>query len=194
MNDSSAQSDAGNRRQPTVVALTGFMGCGKSAVGRNLAELLGWSFVDLDEEIERREGLAIREIFARRGETAFREVEHQALTELLATGRTNVVLALGGGTYAQARNEALLRHASVWTIFIDVPLATLLRRCCSAQDPEQSRPLAADAEKFKQLYEARMPSYRQAEMIFEADERPAMENARAIAAKLALIRENDAGA
>ena len=57
------------------------MGSGKSTVGRELAELMGWEFVDLDEEIERQEGTSIREIFAERGEAEFREIEHRALME-----------------------------------------------------------------------------------------------------------------
>ncbi len=173
-----------------LLALCGFMGSGKSTVGRELAELMGWSFLDLDEEIERRESAAIRDIFKQRGETEFREIEHAVLANLLASGRTTTVLALGGGTYAQPRNGALLRLACVQTVFLEVPLEMMLQRC-SVADQDQPRPLAADPEKFRRLYEARLPSYRQADVIIHAGDKTPLEVARAIGAALSLILIND---
>src|SRR5207244_9786329 len=93
------------KRTPGIY-LVGFMGCGKSTIGRALAEELGWSFCDLDDDIERREGLTISEIFDIRGEAAFREAESAALQERIRTvvrGQPQVI-SLGGGAFVSAEN------------------------------------------------------------------------------------------
>ena len=82
MTEDARQTTTPNPQPLRVLALCGFMGSGKSTVGRTLAELMGWEFVDLDEEIERQEGTSIREIFVERGEAEFREIEHRVLTKL----------------------------------------------------------------------------------------------------------------
>src|SRR5271168_5003399 len=90
-----------------VVCLTGFMGSGKSTVGRLLAAQLAWRFADLDNEIERDSGLSISQIFAQKGESVFREIEHECLDRALGSAsarNTRMVLSLGGGTFAQPRN------------------------------------------------------------------------------------------
>ncbi len=95
-----------------VICLTGFMGSGKSTVGRLLAAQLAWHFVDLDADIERHAGLSISQIFEQRGEAVFRDIEHGCLARILGSASerdTRLVLALGGGTFAQPRNAALLR-------------------------------------------------------------------------------------
>src|ERR1700694_2898799 len=96
-----------------MVCLTGFMGSGKSTVGRLLAAQLAWHFADLDTEIERHTGLPISQIFEQKGEPVFRDIEYECLARVL--GRTSerdarVVLALGGGTFAQTRNAGLLHN------------------------------------------------------------------------------------
>lgn len=172
--------------QVLTLALIGFMGSGKSTVGRALAELMGWEFVDLDEEIERQEGTSIRQVFVERGEAEFRDIEHTVLMELVASGRTRTVFALGGGTYAQQRNEALLKHAGVRTVFLEVPMEIMLERCCSSEEQNHMRPLAADPEEFTRLYEARLLSYRRADITVAAGDKSALEVARLIGAALSL--------
>ena len=81
--------------QHSLIVLTGFMGSGKSSVGRELAALLGWSFVDLDCEIERAQGRKIREIFASEGEARFREIETASLRSVLA--KRSAALGAGDG-------------------------------------------------------------------------------------------------
>lgn len=84
-----------------IITLTGFMGCGKSSVGRALAERLGWEFVDLDEYIVHKKGMNIPEIFEREGEETFRAIEAECLRDVVVMHRIaggDVVLALGGGT------------------------------------------------------------------------------------------------
>jgi shikimate kinase len=94
------------------IVLIGFMGTGKSTVCRLLAERLGWSWKDTDEEIERREGRSIPDIFAESGEPAFRAIETQVLADLLDTPK--IVLATGGGAVlAEANRQAMLEKGYV---------------------------------------------------------------------------------
>lgn len=133
------------------------MGSGKSTVGPLLAEKLGWPFIDLDKVIEAGQGLTIREIFEQAGEPFFRELERAALTEM--SRAEPAVIALGGGTFAQAANVDLVREAGGITIWLDCSLDELRRRCAGMTD----RPLFRDAESFAQLLEQRMPYYEQAD-------------------------------
>ncbi len=99
-----------------LLCLAGFMGCGKTTVGRQLSQQLGWRFVDLDERIEERAGVRISQIFERLGETAFRDLEHEQLDRTLhesVTSPVPTVIALGGGTFAQPRNLELLHAACI---------------------------------------------------------------------------------
>ena len=91
------------------VFLTGFMGTGKTKIGRLLAQLLGRVFVDTDHLIEERAGQSIPQLFATHGEAQFRQLEHQCLAE--AAARPGAVIALGGGAIAQERNWELLGRA-----------------------------------------------------------------------------------
>ena len=153
-----------------MVCLTGFMGSGKSTVGRLLAAQLAWHFIDLDSEIERHTGLAISQIFEQKGEAIFRYIEHECLTRVLgwASERdARVVLALGGGTFAQPRNAALVRNADtpgVAVIWLDCAIESLLQRCVLMGD----RPLFRNETSFRRLYEERLPYYRQADYRIES--------------------------
>jgi len=107
------------KRTPGIY-LVGFMGCGKSTVGSALADELGWSFVDLDEEIERREGASIAEIFDQRGEAEFRHIESAALRDRVRnvqSGRPQVV-SLGGGAFLPEENFEMVSNNGV-TIWLD---------------------------------------------------------------------------
>jgi len=110
------------------IVLTGFMGAGKTTVGRLLAGRLGWEFLDLDACIESRAGLTVPSIFAAHGEAHFRQLESQALAASL--GRSNVVLALGGGAPESLTNRLLIEQTpATATVFLDAPFATLIDRC-----------------------------------------------------------------
>ena len=145
-----------------AVFLVGFMASGKSSLGRELARRLDWDFVDLDARIESREQQSIPEIFRDRGEIGFRLAETSALRELTdALGRNplhrNVVVALGGGTFAQPLNLELLHP---WpSVFLDAPLDELWRR---STENATVRPLRNDPTEFARLHEHRLPFYRQA--------------------------------
>jgi shikimate kinase len=143
------------------IVLTGFMGSGKSTLGRQLAEQLGWRFVDLDREIERRAGgLTVPQIFAASGEAAFRRLESRALAALL--GHRHLVLALGGGAPEQLGNRLLLEqtpHTAV--VHLTAPLETLLARCrLEAADPAAvARPVLADPAAAQARFHLRRPFY-----------------------------------
>jgi shikimate kinase len=148
------------------IYLVGFMGSGKSTVGRQLAQRLGWDFVDLDVEIESRYGAPIYEIFDREGEPAFRDLEHEALNEqvrLVRRGRPRVV-ALGGGAFSAHRNRDALTTAGV-SIWLDCPFEVLWDRVSG----EQHRPLARDRGAFQRLLEERQPSYLSADFRVEGE-------------------------
>jgi shikimate kinase len=146
--------------------LVGFMGCGKTSVGRLLAERLGWAFADLDQEIETSQGHTINQIFAGAGEPYFRQVERQVLEQCLHRAeREALVVALGGGTFAQPENLAMLRANGGVSFWLDCPLEELLRRCRGMTH----RPLFTDAARFRQLYEQRLPCYQQADFRVDAD-------------------------
>lgn len=148
------------------VFLLGFMGCGKTTVGRRLGERLGWNFVDLDEELERRQGRTIAQIFAEQGEPYFRQVERALLEDILGQAeQVPLVVALGGGTFAQPANVELIRSKGGITVWLHCPLEELRRRCRGLTN----RPLFRDPASFQQLYQQRLPYYQQADFRVDAD-------------------------
>ena len=139
------------------VYLVGFMGAGKTTVGRALARHLDWRFVDIDEQIEQREHLTVSEIFARHGEPHFRGVERAVLAEQVPL--RHCVVATGGGTFADPQNRAIMKAdgAAVW---LDVPLERVIARV--PQDGR--RPLAADRANLERLFHSRRAAYEQAHL------------------------------
>jgi shikimate kinase len=145
--------------QPMIV-LIGFMGAGKSSVGRELARLMGTTFADLDEEIVRAEGRSIAEIFQCDGETEFRRMEREQLRVILEeTDPMPGVLALGGGAFVQFDNETMLRDKGARIVFLEASVEELQRRC---RQPGVARPLAANERKFRELYQERHDVYARA--------------------------------
>jgi shikimate kinase len=148
------------------VFLIGFMGAGKTSVGQALARRLGWTFVDLDERIERRHGKSVAAIFAEDGEPAFRRLESAVLRELLEPSSSlehgsgdGLVIALGGGAFVQAENRGAIEQAGAMSVLLEAPLEELRRRC--ENDPKP-RPLARDEKNFAQLFVRRRSAYEQA--------------------------------
>lgn len=136
-----------------MIVLVGFMGAGKTTVGRLLARELGVPFVDADAAIETAVGLSVPEIFSSRGEPGFRRIEAETIADLLAGD--DVVLALGGGALGSADvRQALAGHR---VVLLDVPLAEALVRV--GGDP--SRPMLARPD-LAELYEGRQQAYRDA--------------------------------
>jgi shikimate kinase len=136
------------------------MGAGKTTIGKVLAGQLGWSFADLDDDIEAAARCSIAEIFETRGEAEFRRIEADALRgRVSAIERGSpTVLALGGGAYAQPGNFELVRDNGI-TIWLDCPFEIVERRVAQAAN----RPLARDPERFAQLYRERREFYGRAD-------------------------------
>src|SRR5690348_16803995 len=133
------------------IYLVGFMGSGKSTVGRLLAHRLGWSFFDTDDEIEAAEKTSISDIFEKRGEPEFRRIESEIVRQhalWIERGRP-AVLALGGGAFAQPENRRVVEDRGI-TVWLDCPFELVSRRTAHASH----RPLARDPEKMKALYES----------------------------------------
>ena len=148
------------------IVLTGFMAAGKTVVGRRLARVLGWSFVDLDAVIEADEGLAVREIFVGRGELYFREREKAALGQVL--NGAEQVIALGGGAVVDSDNLRLLKERS-FLIWLKVSPRTVLNRTGGSDD----RPLLQGPDKLKriqELSEQREGIYAEANLTVKTDE------------------------
>jgi shikimate kinase len=147
------------KRTPGIY-LVGFMGSGKSTIGRQLAHRLGWSFFDIDDEIEAAEKAPITSIFEQRGEAEFRRIETAILRQHVSAierGRP-AVLALGGGAFAQQPNREILENNGI-SVWLDCPFDMVSRRVGQASH----RPLARDPERFAALYRDRRETYQLAD-------------------------------
>jgi shikimate kinase len=160
-----------------IIYLVGFMGSGKSSVGRRLAELLGWEFVDLDDEIERREGRPIREIFACLGEPHFRAVEREELARVSRMSRR--VVALGGGAFCNQENASIVEKTGT-SVWLDAPLDRLVERCSGSD----LRPLFTSLPEAALLLDRRRPFYARAAVRIDVGELSIEEAASEILARV----------
>ncbi|MCS7207486.1 MAG: 3-dehydroquinate synthase [Dehalococcoidia bacterium] len=148
--------------------LIGFSGTGKSAIGREVARLLGWPFVDTDQEIVRRAGKPIAAIFAQEGEEAFRTLETQVLADALASPQPTVI-ATGGGAVLREANRQHMAQAGV-VICLEARPDTILQRLVQAED--EVRPLLAGPqplERIRTLKAQRQPLYALADWTVHTD-------------------------
>lgn len=168
------------------VFLVGFMGAGKSSVGRALGQRLNWLFEDLDDRIQAREGRTVAEIFRDAGESEFRRAEHAALRQVLEElrGGGARIVALGGGAFVQKENAALLKASGVPTVFLDAPVEELFQRCSAqASASGAERPLLRSEEQFRTLHKTRRQSYSKASLKVETGG----QTVEAVAAEIAKI-------
>ena len=190
-----------------IISLTGFMGCGKSSVGKLLASLLSCSFTDLDTYIEKREGRTIPEIFATDGEALFRQIERQALYEAVSAGHPDfpggehlLVLSLGGGTLTTPECAELVKNRT-FCIYLRASADTLVH---NLENDFERRPMlgpsGADTGKLRarigQLMEQREKTYKDtARYIMDIDGRTFNDVASEIAAVLGNMapQQKDAG-
>jgi shikimate kinase len=138
------------------VALIGFMCAGKSSVGRGLADKLGRRFVETDDIIEERAGTTIADIFATRGEEAFRQLESEVVRDV--AGLDHAVIACGGGVPLREENVCALRQGAV-VVYLDVSPEHVMRRL---GPPSEVRPLLSGPdreERAGELLDARRPLY-----------------------------------
>lgn len=174
-----ADSTPTTRNQPCsdmVLTLTGFMGSGKTSVGKALSERLGCPFLDLDWIVEEARGMTIPEIFATEGEASFRASELEALEELLGqqakTGKIDLVLALGGGTLMTHECEELVREKTL-CVYLKASAETLLE---NLKGTESTRPMLAGDDlrtRIETLLDEREETYaRCADITVENNESP----------------------
>ncbi|HBB89749.1 MAG TPA: shikimate kinase [Blastocatellia bacterium] len=143
-----------------LIAITGFMAAGKTTVGRALAARLGCQFVDLDELMTAQQKRSISEMIKTDGEDRFRQLETETLTEVLPAS-DDVVIALGGGTWAKEQNRRLLNEQNARVVWLDAPFELCWQRIPTGND---GRPLAPSREAAEKLYRARRPVYELAEL------------------------------
>jgi shikimate kinase len=147
------------------IYLVGFMGSGKSTVGKILAEKLNMNFIDIDKLIEEKEGMKIKDIFEQKGESYFRELERKQIEAIV--NQEGVIVSTGGGLGANLDNMNLMKKNGD-VIWLDVSLNTVLDRLKNDQD----RPLLKQpTEKIKQLFEERKNVYRLANIRINADKK-----------------------
>ncbi len=160
------------------IILCGFMGCGKTTVGRNIARKTGRRFIDMDRYIEEKAGMTVSDIFAQFGEEGFRNREHEACRELAQMN--GVIVASGGGALTFERNVAVFKGVDT-IVLLDVPLGTIAERLRS----DVRRPLLQRPDKEKvmaELYEKRMPLYLAAADVVVKGESTPLKTAMAVIA------------
>lgn len=134
------------------IVLCGFMGSGKTVVGRELAKIMGAKFVDTDELIEKDQGVAIKAIFAAHGEDYFRDLEYEMCKKVAQM--KGAVVSTGGGAMTFARNVEAIKQGSK-VVFLDASFDVI----CDRIGNSTTRPLFQDREKAKRLYDERKDKY-----------------------------------
>mgnify|MGYP000231295429 FL=1 len=134
------------------IVLCGFMGSGKTVVGKELAKILGVKFVDTDELIEKEQGVAIKAIFATHGEDYFRDLEYEMCKKVAEMN--GVVVSTGGGAMTFRRNVDAIKEGSK-VVFLDASFDVI----CDRIGDSTTRPLFQDKEKAKKLYDERKDKY-----------------------------------
>ncbi len=147
------------------IVLTGFMGTGKTEVGRELARILGWRIIDVDDEIVKDQDMSISEIFSKFGEPAFRDIETQMIRKV--SQNRNVIISTGGGAVLRQENMDILREKGV-IICLDATPETIFNRTRSNSE----RPLLQVKDplgRIKELMESRRPFYQKADITIDTD-------------------------
>jgi len=150
-----------NLRVHSRIYVVGFMGSGKTMRGREMAELLNYQFVDLDQLVEAAAGKSIPQIVKESGEDAFRALEQEQLKITALFDRS--IIATGGGTPCQAGAMEWMNEYG-WTAWIKADLQTMIDRI--ANDPNRPLAFRKSSEELRALYEQRLPFYKKARQIF----------------------------
>ncbi|MGI6255533.1 MAG: shikimate kinase [Acutalibacter sp.] len=165
---------------PGNLILCGFMGCGKTSVGKRVAKLMDRQFCDLDHFIEEKAGMTVTEIFAQEGEAGFRAREAQAVEEVAS--QKGMIIASGGGTVLSQHNVDTFHKYGGKILFLDVPVAALQERLKN----DKRRPLLQVPDRRKviaELYEKRAPLYRAAADVVIDGGAPAIVVAKRVASR-----------
>jgi shikimate kinase len=165
------------------IVLTGFMGTGKSEVGKTLARTLGYAFVDVDTEIEKRSQKTISAIFETSGESVFRRIETDVIGDISRHQRS--VIATGGGAVVNPENLAALRDGGT-IVCLTASIKTILHRVRGTTD----RPLLKTdnpEQRIRELLESRHPFYEQADIIVVTDGKSPKEISEEIIERVAIL-------
>lgn len=138
------------------IVICGFMGAGKTVVGRELSKLMGCRFIDTDEMVEKEQGIAIKAIFAAHGEEYFRDLEHEVCKKI--STMKNCVVSTGGGALTYERNVKAFKDGGSKIVFLDTSFETILERVGHSN----KRPLFQNKEQAKKLYDERKNLYENA--------------------------------
>jgi shikimate kinase len=149
---------------PGHIYLVGFMGSGKSIVGRILAAKLARPFVDMDSLIEARSGKTISQIFTEGTEAEFRRLESLAIES--CKNLAAAVVALGGGAFLSHKNRSIVQESGV-SVWLDCPL----QQCLARIRDDDSRPLLGDDSEMETLLSQRTPFYAQASVVVQTGDR-----------------------
>ena len=148
------------------IILTGFMGAGKTTVGRILAQSCGFEFMDIDQIIVASQGKPIKDIFAEEGEEAFRNYETEALLSLQNV--SEAVIATGGGIILRSENRQVLKQMGL-VVYLRASFETLLKRV-SQSDQRPLADLSTGTERLKGLLDSRVSLYEQADIVADTDD------------------------
>ena len=168
------------------IILTGFMGTGKTAVGRRLAMLLNMELIDVDTEIEKSQQMSINEIFRQFGEPGFREIETEMIQKL--SERKDVIISTGGGAVLKQKNMDALRKQGVIICLMASP-QTILKRTSH----NSNRPLLKvedPFEKIKELLNFRKPFYEKADILIDTEDKTPLQIAEEIIDKIKGFKES----
>ncbi len=172
-----------------IIYLAGFMGSGKSTIGPQLARELTYDFVDIDDQIEAREGASIADIFQKFGEPYFRTLEEQILSDISGSEK-NIVVALGGGTLTQEENRKIVRSKGV-LIYLNTEPEKILERVGEKQDrpmllDQEGRPLSGEqlSARIESLLREREKHYLEANIIVNTSEMSVGESVEEIRLRL----------
>lgn len=159
------------------IVLTGFMGTGKTAVGRELSRILHMRIVDVDAEIEREQGMMISDIFSRFGEGRFREIETETIIRMAR--EESCIISTGGGAVLREENMEALRRSGMIFCLSARPETILARTSGSDERPllRAGNPL----EKINELLSCRRPYYQKAGMMIDTDDKTPLQVAEEIA-------------
>lgn len=170
------------------IVMIGFMGAGKSTVGRMLADSLGWSFVDLDDEVARRDGMSVDRIIRQKGLDHFRRRESEVGQELL--GRVRTVVSVGGGWPAQPGHMESLGKGTV-SIWLQVGVATALERIAGSTSARPLLEVPDPVGTAAALLDDREPYYRRGSIAIETERVSPNRVLRAIMRYFAVLRSEN---
>lgn len=149
------------------IVLTGFMGTGKTEVGRELSRILGWKLIDVDDEIVKNQNISINEIFGRFGEPAFRDIETEMIGKV--SRNRNVIISTGGGAVLKQQNMDILRENGVIICLSATPETIFERTSTNSERPllKVEDPLG----RIRELMEFRRPFYEKADIMIDTEQK-----------------------